>query len=227
MSRSTLIDALRQHKAKEHVGSFVSQFCTIVGDRRQRNFQIVREQELRAVLLTEPLKQRAANALQEMQNVQPSHIITVADEISLSIRTSALEARARLDNLQETVRKAAAIETGVLEDRNTARLDFIAAAEACLNFLRRAGRVKYLTPRARKDGDDSRRGHQLSIHAGECKRVVEAAEPERRRARWKSYKRKIRATGKRCKLPSSHCSHRRSSFASPRRERRCEEWRLP
>jgi hypothetical protein len=140
---------------------------------------------LRAVVFPEKLKQRAGDGLTELLSLHPSaHFVCVGDDITLKVRTAAVEAKIRLDSLQEQLQSASMAELVPCAARDEARLAFVVAAEAYSAALAEgsalAGHVDWLS----KQGAVSKWRHaqaeakQLALLAAECKWVVQASEPE-------------------------------------------------
>jgi len=95
--------------------------------------------DLRAVFFTSLLQERASSALDEMQSLSPlAHFVRIGDEITLRVRTAAVEARQDLDGLQEQLRtsQSAAVDDVLCESRDASRRRFIAAAEALSEAFR-------------------------------------------------------------------------------------------
>ena len=90
--------------------------------------------DLRAVFFTAQLHTQASSALDELRIRSPlAHFVTIGVEITMSVRTAAADAEKALDGLQQKLRSVP--EAAVRDERDTARLESIATAEALSEAL--------------------------------------------------------------------------------------------
>lgn len=139
-------------------------------------------QRLRVLYFTPNINKHASTALAEIQSCCPSaHFVQIGDTIETSALATAVAAKTTLTTLQHGLRHAAnadSVDPVAVQMRNTARTEFIAAAEAFSSVL-----VNLFIDRPSSESDAwhciQTQAQQLGGLAVECKRVVEAAEPER------------------------------------------------
>jgi serine/threonine protein kinase len=181
VSRADLITLLRQFMQSYLLDLTSKAFQRVTADGLRELFQVCPGfTRLRVLYFTDKLQERAANALTEMHSRCPSaYFVQVGDEIKTAARATAIEAKKKLDEMQKQLRSALDPAAVSACARDTARTEFITAAEAFSKSLLHLLDADHPLPEHEAWCRVRVQAEQLGGFADECKRVLDAGEPMR------------------------------------------------